>query len=75
MRNLYNLSNAEKQVMKMIIKGYSLNYIADKMCISYNTLSTHLIHIYQKYGISKDKTYNLRARATILYMREDADNE
>ena len=75
MRNLYNLSIAEKQVMEMIIKGYSLNYIADKMCISYTTLSTHLIHVYQKYGINNNKTYNQRARATYLYMREEADNE
>ena len=59
--------------MLLAANGYSKKYIAEKMYISETTVSTHLVNIYEKYGIKNDKTYNKQARASYLFMREDTE--
>lgn len=69
------LTRAEYSLMLLVSKGYSDKRIARKLHISTTTITTHLKHIYEKYKIKNKKCYNTRARATFLFMREDADNE
>ncbi len=56
--------------MLLAAKGYSKKYIAEKMYISETTVSTHLVNIYEKYGINKDKTYDQRTRAAFLFFQQ-----
>lgn len=52
------LSERETEVLGYLTKGYSGKEIADKMCVSINTVKTHLRHIYHK--------LHVRSRAEIL---------
>lgn len=43
-----NLSPRESEVLDFLAKGYLYKEIADKMCLSYATVHTHIRHIYEK---------------------------
>lgn len=42
------LSNRENEVLDLISNGYRVKEISDKLCISINTVRTHIRHIYEK---------------------------
>ncbi len=42
------LSQREEEILQQLAKGYSTKEIADKSCISVNTVRSHLQHIYEK---------------------------
>ncbi len=44
----YNLSPREKQVLECLVKGMSLKMVCDELSISYDTVRTHVKHIYEK---------------------------
>lgn len=46
--NKFNLSNREKDVLKLILAGKHNQEIADELFISVNTVKKHLSHIYNK---------------------------
>jgi DNA-binding NarL/FixJ family response regulator len=47
-----DLSEREKEVVKLIAQGFSNNQIADKLYISNKTVKTHVAHILEKFGAS-----------------------
>lgn len=47
----HGLTGREVEVMQLICKGRSKNYIAENLGISENTVRSHSQHIYQKLGI------------------------
>lgn len=47
----YNLSKRELEIMMLLARGRNAGYIQDTLFISYNTVTTHRKHIYQKMGI------------------------
>lgn len=49
--NSYTLSNREKDVLKLIVSGYTNKEIASKLFVSLNTILTHRKHITAKLGI------------------------
>lgn len=54
--NLKTLSPAERSVFNLYAQDYSAKDIADKLCLSINTIKTHTKHIYSKLYIkSKDE--------------------
>lgn len=54
--NLKTLSPAEHSVFNLYAQDYSAKEIADKLCLSINTIKTHTKHIYSKLYIkSKDE--------------------
>lgn len=57
------LSERETEVLGYLTKGYSGKEIADKMCVSINTVKTHLKHIYQKLHVRSRTEILLRFRA------------
>lgn len=69
MRNLYELTETENKVMMIAAKGYTISYIADKLCMAEQTVCNHLNHIYEKYGIKNQKEINPRVRAVFIYMQ------
>jgi len=44
----YALSNREKEVLNSLVTGMSLANIAESLSISYDTVRTHIKHIYEK---------------------------
>ncbi len=50
--NLYNLSNRESEILKLLTEGYSYKGIAAECFISMDTVSTHLRHIYNKLHVN-----------------------
>ncbi len=46
------LTQREIEILKFMAKGYQYKEIADKACISFETVKTHVKHIYEKLGVS-----------------------
>jgi len=44
----YGLSNREKDILQELVNGLNKKQIADKLCISFHTVETHLKNIYAK---------------------------
>jgi DNA-binding CsgD family transcriptional regulator len=47
----YNISSREKEIVPLILQGESNQRISDTLCISPNTLKTHIRNIYAKFGV------------------------
>ena len=47
----YGLSPREREVMELLVRGYSTDRIGKDLHISYHTVKTHVYHIYQKVGV------------------------
>lgn len=46
----YQLTEREREILAVFAQGRSMSYIADKLCVSENTIRTHVRHIYTKCG-------------------------
>lgn len=47
-KNEYNLSQREKEILKLLVEGLSKKQIADKLFLSYHTIVSHIRKIYEK---------------------------
>ncbi|MCB0760219.1 MAG: response regulator transcription factor [Flavobacteriales bacterium] len=47
-----DLTKREKEILKLLVEGYSYKMIADKCFISYATVNTHVSHIYSKLQVN-----------------------
>lgn len=59
----YHLAEREVEVLGFLIKGYTLNAIANELCLSPNTIKTYRTNLYRKLGVSSkqglvDKFYD-----------------
>ena len=43
-----DLSERERDVFELLLKGYTKNRAAEELCISYNTVRSHVRNIYVK---------------------------
>jgi len=48
----FNISEREKEIIELLIEGMPNIEIAEKLCISINTVKTHVQNIYQKTNVS-----------------------
>ena len=48
----FQLTNREKELLQLMIGGHSYKTIAEKTFISYDTVRTHVKHIYQKLHVA-----------------------
>lgn len=48
----YNLSDREKQVLQLLVEGYSYKMIAGEMFISIDTVRSHIKKIYEKLHVN-----------------------
>jgi DNA-binding NarL/FixJ family response regulator len=51
----YNLTQREKEILQLLIKGYSIKIIAAELKISFDTARTHLKNIYPKLHVNCGK--------------------
>ncbi|WP_026260183.1 response regulator [Segetibacter koreensis] len=52
---LYHLTAREKEILQLLVKGYSIKIIADELKISFDTVRTHLKNIYPKLHVNCGK--------------------
>lgn len=48
---LDTLSDREREVLALLAQGYTNAQLAEQLCVSPNTVKTHLQHIYDKLGV------------------------
>ena len=48
----YQLSDREKEILKLMVDGHNYKTIAEKSFISYETVRTHVKHIYKKLHVA-----------------------
>lgn len=48
----YHLSNREREVLALLVKGCSYKMIADQLFITYATVRAHMVKIYEKLHVS-----------------------
>lgn len=60
----YKLSTRELDIVKGLVAGYSYKLIADDLCISIDTVRSHIRHIYDKLQV------NSKTEAILKAMRE-----
>lgn len=59
----YGLSEREEEIMAYLLEGRTLRSIAEKTFLSYNTVKTHVSHIYRKAGVhTRDELIELIER-------------
>lgn len=52
MKNKYNLTKRELEVLPLIIKGFNNAEIAKQLCITRHTSKAHVSSILKKFGVS-----------------------
>lgn len=60
----YNLTEREKEILALLVKGYSYKLIANECSIAYNTVNNHIQNIYDKLYV------NSATEAVILAIKE-----
>ena len=60
---LPNLSGREREILENLAQGYATKEVAQRLCISVNTIRTHLQHIYEKLRVRS------RTEAVVKYLR------
>lgn len=58
----FSLSTREKEILSLMIEGYNHRNIADKAFISYETVRTHIKHIYKKLHVACRSDAILKAK-------------
>ena len=53
MRDCFHLSLRETEVLGLVVRGYSVPAMAERLFISENTVQTHMKHIYSKLAVHK----------------------
>jgi DNA-binding NarL/FixJ family response regulator len=54
-RHEYHLTPREKEILQLLVKGFSIKTIADELNISFDTARTHLKNIYPKLHVNCGK--------------------
>lgn len=47
----YGLTPSEVRILELVSRGWSARAISDELCVSFNTVRTHIKHVYEKLGI------------------------
>lgn len=75
------LTDREKDVMRLVARGYTNQEVCKKLCIEYSTMRSHLDAAYKKMSRIKNgkKIKMTRVRAVLIYLglakAEDFINE
>ncbi|MBQ1989467.1 MAG: response regulator transcription factor [Clostridia bacterium] len=67
------LTSREKEVIRLICKGYSNKQIMEELNISEGTRNTHFTNLYQKFFVSDGKKEGMsikRLRIALAYLKE-----
>lgn len=54
------LTKSEKEVLKLLVSGYSNKKMSEILVVTEATVKTHILNIYRKLGIEQNPEYNQR---------------
>ena len=63
----YQLSKREKEILQLMVEGHNYKFIAEKAFISYETVRTHVKHIYKKLHVASRSEATQKAQQQRLY--------
>ena len=63
------LTDRETEVLRLIAEGLSDKGVAARLCVSTNTVGTHIRHIFTKLGLSDGDADNRRVLAVLEYLQ------
>ena len=66
----YELTNREKEILELFIKGFDIKEIIEKLEIKNCTIKTTLSKIYQKLEVAYSPVSTVRTKAIIKYLVE-----
>lgn len=70
-RYVTELSPRETEIMELLCAGLTNREISEKLCLAISTIKTHIIGIYNKYGLSGVKGDSaLRVKAVLEYLKQ-----
>lgn len=71
------LTYRQKEIMDLVVEGYSPQGIMEKLCISRSCVNCHMVNIYKKLGINTEigKDKKMLAAKKYLHEAEKAKNE
>jgi DNA-binding CsgD family transcriptional regulator len=49
------LTPKEREILALLLEGYSNGRIAEALCVSITTVKTHVAHVFRKFGVSSRK--------------------
>ena len=58
----YQLSDREQELLQMIVQGHDYKTFAEKAFISYETVRTHVKHIYKKLHVTSRSDAIMKAK-------------
>lgn len=67
------LSKRQKEIMDLVIQGYSPKGIMDKLKISKGCVNCHMINIYNALGIYRENGKDIKTLAIRKYLKLDDD--
>lgn len=68
MRKIEGLSDRECEVMELVIEGYAPSGIAQKLFITKGCVNSHMIHVYRKLEIYREKGKDIKILAIRKYL-------
>lgn len=66
---LDRLTQREREVLRLMAEGLSDRGIAERLCLSLNTISTHIQHVFGKLELPDGATHNRRVHAVLTYLQ------
>jgi DNA-binding NarL/FixJ family response regulator len=66
---LDQLTPREREVLSLMAEGLTDRGIADRLCLTHNTVETHIRHIIAKLGLPSTPADNRRVHAVLVYLR------
>lgn len=61
------LTKRQNEVMKLLSQGYKIKAIANKLSVKTTTIKTHIMQIYNRFGISNTNELDVRILAINKY--------
>lgn len=72
---ILGLSERQQEIMDLIIQGYSPSGIMGKLFITKGCVNTHMVNIYRKLGLSRQKGKDIKMIAALMYLNEINKNK
>lgn len=64
------LTYRQREIMDLVVEGYSPQGIMDKLCLSRSCVNCHMVNIYKKLGIRRDKGRDIKMIAVKKYLQD-----
>lgn len=75
MKKIEGLSERECEIMDLVLEGYAPSGIANKLFITKGCVNSHMIHVYRKLEIYREKGKDIKILAIRKYLEYKRSKE